>query len=188
LSVDEIIALGLTALKVDKDDIKFFNMPGETLSIKKYGASYFGAYKDELLPVINENFNPYNKPLTEDDLGVPDIPKSENGGIEAAESGVDDKETFHKAAQQPQVKDETPDDKEPEDIKDVQNAVETDTKDPGTENPPSGQNGDGTPPAPDPGGEAQNGGEETGGESPDPAGSSGDEAGADDEMPEWLRQ
>lgn len=90
LSMGEMVWFGTQLIKMDADtDIQTFMLPGAPLTYKKL--SYYVINEEKALKVINENFNPYDKSIS--DLDLIDI-KSDSDKTEAkpTSSGTTKKE------------------------------------------------------------------------------------------------
>lgn len=78
--LEDMIYLANQAFQLDSEDILFFTLPGEGL------AANWGVYENETLEILNQYFNPYTTPLTEDDLDMPTFTRQSES---YADQGVD---------------------------------------------------------------------------------------------------
>jgi LCP family protein required for cell wall assembly len=88
LNFDDYLYLGGQAASLGSEDMKFYTLPGEPM--KNKGVSYYGAYDDSLLSIINESFNPYNELLTLDDLNVKSFTRKNNSQFNTDASNLDE--------------------------------------------------------------------------------------------------
>lgn len=73
-TLDDLLFFAKQGLEVDKKDIVFKMLPGE--GSRKAGEGYWIPYKNELLAMINEFFNPFTTPIKDIDI----VERSENKG------------------------------------------------------------------------------------------------------------
>ena len=71
LTLNEAAAYALDVMKIDDEDIHIFGMPGQSCDYN--GGSYYSIHKDEYKEIYNENFNPYGKELTAEDVQCPEL-------------------------------------------------------------------------------------------------------------------
>ncbi len=71
LTLNEAAAYALDVMKIDDKDIHIFGMPGQSCYYN--GGSYYSIHKDEYIEIYNENFNPYGKELTAEDVPCPEL-------------------------------------------------------------------------------------------------------------------
>ena len=69
LSVGNLVWLGQQALTIGMDNIHFYTLPGDGTGIYK-GGSYYILYPEEVLELVNTSFNPYDQPLTLEDMDI----------------------------------------------------------------------------------------------------------------------
>ncbi len=71
LTLNQTMAFALAAMKLETENIHIFGMPGQACYYN--GVSYYSIHKDDYVKVFNEYFNPYDEPLTEEDVACPEI-------------------------------------------------------------------------------------------------------------------
>ena len=69
LTVGNLVWLGQQALAIGMDNIHFHTLPGDGTGIYK-GGSYYILYPEEVLELVNASFNPYDQPLTLEDMDI----------------------------------------------------------------------------------------------------------------------
>lgn len=85
LTAGELIWMGMQAIQIDNDNLKFFTLPGygamSYAGSDPYQYSFFFPYQKETLALINEYFNPYQEPITTLDMvSGPQSGGSSSGG------------------------------------------------------------------------------------------------------------
>jgi len=68
LSVGNMIYFGKELMNCDFDNMKTFTLPGEGVSIR--GGSYYALYANQVLKIVNENFNPYDADIPLGNLNI----------------------------------------------------------------------------------------------------------------------
>lgn len=66
-----IAALVMQASQVSFEDMTAYVIPGESATSE--GVTYYSVHRQELLALLNAQFNPHSDPLTEGDLGVSEL-------------------------------------------------------------------------------------------------------------------
>ena len=69
LSVGNLVWLGQQALTIGMDNFHFYTLPGDGTGYYK-GGSYYILYPEEVLELVNDAFNPYDQPLTLEDMDI----------------------------------------------------------------------------------------------------------------------
>ena len=85
LTAGELIWMGMQAIQIDNDNLKFFTLPGygamSYAGSDPYQYSFFFPYQKETLALVNEYFNPYQEPITTLDMvSGPQSGGSSSGG------------------------------------------------------------------------------------------------------------
>ncbi len=66
--------------KIDRSKISISILPGEVASLE--GGNFYSVHKDELCTLINDSFNPYGTPLTEEYLKMTEIANTEKSNLQ----------------------------------------------------------------------------------------------------------
>ena len=69
LSLGEMIWIGNQIMHLDSENVTFYTLPGDPYAMYK-GQSYFLADPDETIALINEVINPFEAPITKDQINV----------------------------------------------------------------------------------------------------------------------
>ena len=69
LTVGNLVWLGQQVLTIGMDNVHFFTLPGDGTGYYK-GGSYYILYPEEVLELVNSSFNPYDQPLTLEDMDI----------------------------------------------------------------------------------------------------------------------
>ena len=69
LTVGNLVWLGQQALTIGMDNFHFYTLPGDGTGYYK-GGSYYILYPEEVLELVNDAFNPYDQPLTLEDMDI----------------------------------------------------------------------------------------------------------------------
>ena len=69
LTVGNLVWLGQQALTIGMDNFHFYTLPGDGTGYYK-GGSYYILYPEEVLELVNDSFNPYDQPLTLEDMDI----------------------------------------------------------------------------------------------------------------------
>ena len=75
ISLNNLLWFAQQAMGMDMEHVTFHTLPGNdqgwyyTPSIRS-NLAYFFAYPEEIVPLVNEHFNPYSRDITEDDLQI----------------------------------------------------------------------------------------------------------------------
>lgn len=76
LKLNNLMWFATKALSVDTDSIQSFTLPHT--DIRRFrGAWYFTANPEEIVPLVNDYFNPYNRDITSEDLQI--VQKNKDG-------------------------------------------------------------------------------------------------------------
>ncbi len=68
LTVGNIIYFAMEVLQCDFDEMVTVTLPGQSISIN--GGSYYALYKNQVLEIVNEYFNPYDTEITASDVTI----------------------------------------------------------------------------------------------------------------------
>ncbi len=69
LTVGNLVWIGEIALGAGMDNIHFYTLPGDGSGYYKK-ISYYILYPDEVLTLVNESFNPYNEPISLENMHI----------------------------------------------------------------------------------------------------------------------
>lgn len=75
IGLGDMIKLAGIALNLDMDQVQVFGLPGEAVNTNVTGVRqwYYGMYRQETIDLLNEHFNLYREPLTEDDVDITEL-------------------------------------------------------------------------------------------------------------------
>ncbi len=73
LTLNETVAFAWEAMKLDTENIHIFGMPGQACYYE--GISYYSIHRDDYIEIFNKYFNPFDEPITEEDVPCPEIYK-----------------------------------------------------------------------------------------------------------------
>ena len=75
LTVGNLVWLGQQALSMGMDNIHFYTLPGEAknlVDVPFWDGNYYVLDAQGALEIVNSSFNPYDQPLTLEDMDIPD--------------------------------------------------------------------------------------------------------------------
>ena len=73
LTLNETVSFALEAMKLDTENIHIFGMPGQACYYE--GISYYSIHRDDYIEIFNKYFNPFEEPITEEDVPCAEIYK-----------------------------------------------------------------------------------------------------------------